>query len=330
MAPRNMTTSIWFIPSLAKRLAIQKEYWSCYRILRGLLYLPSLFMTVPFLFDFLKILSRPSMRGLLAAQPMLPFKYLSRFYMAQGLSTQSRALAITHHYRFFHAKFQDTLLRTILHGRTSVFEIRQETHLFRICLASSPSLVKEGELSLYLQVDGTDVYVLSFSFVPGKLVGMTTETVMLITRLQGMRGVFPQIRDATKALHDISPPALLISALQGLAKALEIRRMAGVSAADQVCKARRNAPELGNAYDLFFAAIGAQRNALNFYIGNFPLPEKPIHLVKPDHRSRTLRKRKFKAEVSEKVYECISGSRTISPAYLAAPASAFLAPATPN
>ena len=255
------------------------------------------------------------MTGLLHAHPMLPFKYLSKFYISNGLSTKSRAAAITHHYGFLRNNFCDALLADTLHRRALILEDITDSAATRIYMTLSSQIFKEGELSLYLQVDDVDIYVLSFSFVSGEIVGSTEDTVILIGRIQGMRDCFPQIRAATKALHDISPPALLVSALQGIAEALDITCMAGISAADHVAKSSDKCPELIDNYDAFFVALGANKNQSNFFVGDFLAPEKPITLVKRSHRSRALKKRAFKRKISETTCRFIYANRANPNAY---------------
>jgi uncharacterized protein VirK/YbjX len=310
-----MTPTIQLIPAALKQLVQHKEYWSAHRIARGMIYLPSMLATIPALYKLLKVLTVPSMMGLLHEHPMLPFKYLSKFYISRGLSKRSRAAAITHHYGFIRNNFCETLLADTLHRRALILESQTDTAAVRIYMALSSQIFKEGELSLYLQVDGVDIYVLSFSFISGKIVESPEETVILIGRIQGIRGCFPQIRAATKALHDISPPALLVSALQGIAQALDITCMAGISAADHVARSSDKCPELIDNYDAFFAALGANKNDSNFFVGDFMAPEKPITLVKRSHRSRALKKRAFKRQISETTSRYIYANRANPNAY---------------
>ncbi len=51
----------------------------------------------------------------------------------------------------------------------------------------------EGEMSLNVLVDDTQVFVLSYTIVPGWVIEAPDAEVLVITRIQGSLGVFDQI-----------------------------------------------------------------------------------------------------------------------------------------
>ncbi|HQT64981.1 MAG: hypothetical protein B7Z75_11300 [Acidocella sp. 20-57-95] len=266
------------------------------RVCRGFEYLPRLFVTAPAFSRILRLIFQPKMFWLLGHQPALPFKYLSKFYVSRSLSTDQRAVALHHHYMFFGDVWRDDFRKQLAFDRALIFEHYTPTAYFNIQLAIASAAVKEGELSLYFQMNHVDLYQVSFSFVPGSIAGLGAETVVFVSRIQGVKHNFSDIRDATKALFDIAPPTLLLAALQGIAKALGISDMLGIPAADLVGSSHENATELSSSYDAFFQAIGAIRQGA-FYVCRLPLAEKPITLIKPGHRCRTQKKRRFKNAV---------------------------------
>jgi uncharacterized protein VirK/YbjX len=251
--------------------------------------------------DILKILTIPSFKGIANLQPRFPFKYMSKLYLASGLTLSERAAAQTHHYRYLHAALCDTFLHDVLYGGAAIYEAAVGDNSYAIMLSLSQPYDYEGELSLELRHGGTTIFVLSFTIVHGSIVDANAEDAILITRMQGVCGLFQSIRTATKDMHDTSPTALTFCALSGIALALDINCIAGVSSANHRASSMAGSEWLESAYDEFFSSLGATQNARGFFCFQVPLREKPITLVRRDHRSRTKKKRAFKREISETV-----------------------------
>lgn len=249
----------------------------------------------------LAILSHPAYRGLRRVYPRLPFKYLEDNYLVHGLPLEERAACLLHHYR--------RLLRTVPHGflrrlpecDTVLYEMRDEDACYAVTISLPGLFQDEGELSLKLQVDGAEIFVLSFTVVPGRVVRSAGAEVLLITRLQGVPGGFGQIHRVTRAMHNVGPAALLVAALQGIAEAWGIREMAGICARNHRSYEDTCAARLTGVYDDFFRELGAIRNEAEFFVSPLPLPQKPLSQVKAGHKLRTREKRAFKQEIAEQV-----------------------------
>jgi hypothetical protein len=163
---------------------------------------------------------------------------------------------------------------------------------------SRPNMI-EGELSLNLRVHGEIVFILSFAIVPGWVVKSFAAEVLLVTRVQGVRGCYSQISLATRTLHDIAPPALLFAALQGVASALGIVGIAAIPAARQCSYSEEDAASFREAYDDFFVNLGMTKGEAGFYLSSSPIQEKPLAFIKQGHRRRTKIKRAFKLQIRE-------------------------------
>jgi uncharacterized protein VirK/YbjX len=168
--------------------------------------------------------------------------------------------------------------------------------------------VREGELFLHLEVDGVPIYVLQFSIVPGSVAGLEAGNVFLISRIQGVKGGYDQVRAATKALGDVVPPALLVVVLQGIAKAFAIEGLAGVSATSQFSYTQMCADSFNGAYNDFFIELGTTHSTAKFFTSPLPIEEKPVDYIKNGHKARTRRKRAFRLEIAERVYRTIRDS----------------------
>jgi uncharacterized protein VirK/YbjX len=179
----------------------------------------------------------------------------------------------------------------------TVHEIKADGNRFTVTMGLSRDFDKEGEFSLNLHVDGEIVFLLAFTIVPGSIVRSPAAEILLISRLQGMKGSFELIQLATKALHNVAPDALLFAALQGLAVAFGIGEVAAVSAARQSSYTEDSAAEFRQAYDSFLVGLGMPQTADGFFVTSVPLQGKPLARIKKGHKIRTKEKRAFKQEI---------------------------------
>jgi uncharacterized protein len=252
--------------------------------------------------EIFRILSLPAFTSQVLADPVFPFKYLSTDYLFTGLPARARAASFAHHLRFVEARLPGRLLRQRRPLEMTVFETREDGNLYTVRLDfPSQNSIWEGELRLGFRVDEVLTYCLQFTIVPGWVLQSKERHVVFISRVQGMKGHYEQIRCATKSLREVAPPALLMAALQGIADAWGIGAMAGISAQSQYCYDESAAGLFRQTYDDFFLALGATRTTKDFFSSPLPLPAKPLALIKNGHKSRTLKKRAFKLRISDEV-----------------------------
>ena len=259
--------------------------------------------------EILRLLKIPAYADLVRIDPRFSFKSLIRDYLVRDFTIAERTACFLHHYKCLQTGMSASLLRRTLHEHVTVFESLTGGARYEITLCYSRDIEKEGELSLNLHVDGAIVFVLSFNIVPGWVVKSQAAEVLLITRLQGTRGYYSQIRLATKVLHDVGPAALLLAALQGLTQAFGIGEMTGVCATRQSSYSEEFSSHYRSAYDDFFAELGAVRNSAGFFVSPIPMPEKPVAEVKQGHKLRTREKRAFKRQVAAEVCRILLESR---------------------
>jgi hypothetical protein len=236
---------------------------------------------------------------------MIAFKYLSRDHLARGLDIRSRAACFTHHYNFLRSKFPSALLRQVIHREAVLLDVVEDNKRHTITMGFSRQEVREGELFLHQMVDGVKIFVLQFTIVPGQIVGSDEKDVVMISRLQGMKGCFTQVRAATKAFRDVAPPALLMAVLQGVAQAFGINELAGVSASRQFSYLEEHAPTFLEAYDRFFEDLGATYSQSGFFSTTLPFEEKSLSHIKNGHKARTRKKRAFKLQIAERVLSAV-------------------------
>jgi len=243
------------------------------------------------------LLKLPPLAEIVSSNPRFAVKYLTPNYLVQGMTVAERAACFLHHYRRLHDAMPDSLLRRTLQENVAIHEIPEGAHRFTITMGLSRPYDEEGELSLHLHVDGEIVFVLSFTIVPGWVVKSRAAEVLLVTRLQGVKGAYSQICFVTRTLHDVAPAALLLAALQGLADAFGISEIAGISAIRQSAYSQDCAAVFKEAYDDFFVELGMYKSETGFYHAPVPLQVKPLAFIKHGHKLRTKEKRAFKQQI---------------------------------
>jgi uncharacterized protein VirK/YbjX len=247
------------------------------------------------------VLGHPSYAALRSAYPRTPFKYLERDYLFRGLTLAERADCLLLHHRKLLEKLPDRFLRRLPGRDADLLKFEDELSRYSVTMGLPGLFQDEGELSLNLEVDGERVFVLSFTVIPGRVVQSDATDVLLVTRLQGEPGRSEQIRQATKAMHSVGPPALLLAALQGIAEAWEIREMAGVPARRLRSYEEQYAAHLTATYDDFFLELGVVQNEAGFFVSPIPLPQKPMREIKAGHKLRTKAKRAFKLQIAQEM-----------------------------
>jgi hypothetical protein len=283
------------------KLAKQPYYWHFGRLSRTVW---TLARNIPTQLRVNRVLSRPAYRRLIAVNPRFPLKWMSLYYLARGLSIPQQAECFMHHYRRLPDMFPEDILARVLFEDIPITETLEGGDCFAVKMGLSRPWDDEGEMSLTFEVNGKMVFVLSFTIVPGSVVQSEAPEVMLISRVQGIRGCFDEIQLATRTMLDVAPPALLLAALCGIAEAYEIRAMAAINATmkPEFHFYPEESSHIQEAYDGFFTELGAIKGPTGFYLSPLPPVEKPMALIKRGHKTRTRTKRALKREIAQRVY----------------------------
>jgi hypothetical protein len=245
--------------------------------------------------QFFQVLSRPGFEEFFRRFPSVAYKHTELNDLARSFNSAQRARAHLHHYSFLQSRFSPPSLSQILNHEIRLFETSQQGHIFAIHLAAALDGYYEGELRLNFLADGIDVFVLSFTIVPGSIVGSPAQDAILISRNQGTRGQQPAISMATRTLLGVCPQALLVSALEGIAQAVGITEIVCVSAANQATDSSEVHSTFAQKYDEFFESWGATFAEPGFYTLPVPFPQKPLPEIKLSHRQRTKKRRALKS-----------------------------------
>lgn len=242
-------------------------------------------------------MAQAPLRALVDAYPKIRYQYLGA-YLAAGLPKAARREILLAHYRYLMARVDQSFFARLLQDGPVLWGSRRGNDAFAIRLSFTGQQHYEGDLLLEFQHNGTPLYRLSFTIAPGPLTGAAAPHAILVARIQGVRGRFEAIRHATKSCLDIAPQLLLLSAVQGIAKALQIEVIAGIRNSEQITFNTDGATDIYFDYDEFWEAFAGIRTD-RFYLIPVPFAKKPIQQINTVHRRRTRLKRRFKEAVAE-------------------------------
>jgi uncharacterized protein VirK/YbjX len=179
--------------------------------------------------------------------------YLGRPYLARSFNEAEKNRCRFFNASFVVSAFRGRLINRFLSRGIWLYDDEIDGASIRIVLCVTPDQKHEGELSAAFFLDGRALYILGFNFIPGSVVGLPDPETILIVRMQGSQGVYAEIREATKALSDVSPQVALLAAIDGVAQALGLRHVVGVSGEN--CLGRKDELPLEpflKSYDEFF------------------------------------------------------------------------------
>lgn len=260
---------------------------------RGLRASARLLFNLKSLFELVGVLHEPNTIALARRHPGLIYKYQTQ-YLARSFSKRQRRAIQKFHYEFIGKAVNSQFYKRLVAGNIELW--RSPDDLGRVTISLRVAEYgREGDLSLTLEVERKQIYELSFTIVPGPLVGMRGTSAMFIARVQGRKGQFDDIKRATKLCRDVSPPYLLMAAAEGLAGAIGIRFAVGVGNDDQVSTRRIF------DYASFWEKLSPGSARGRFYVLPLPISGIPLEQCSASHRRRTRMKREFKEELSEAV-----------------------------
>ena len=184
-----------------------------------------------------------------------------------------------------------------------IFErLKSDSHV-SITLCLSNPVYLEGEMSLLLKVDGERTHILSFTIVPGDVVGCDAEYAILISRLQGVKNNGGCLSHRAAISLGVQPQKALLDALQGVALAIGIHYLSGIRAKYQSFYSEEHAGLFLKAYDQFYADNGMSATSDSIFASPVPLSFGPI---RASNRRRARMRRATRREIIESVQQSIA------------------------
>jgi uncharacterized protein VirK/YbjX len=239
--------------------------------------------------------------ALLKYYPNLLNRDLYSGYLAKIFddSITTRYCIFMSHCMYITARVKKTFFKEIFYGSILLWDHIIDDKNLNISLIFERTFRREGDLSLVFQLNRVTIYLLSFTVVPGYSLGVTAPQVLFVSRVQGTKERFEDIRIATKLCNDIAPPYLLVTATQAIAFDMDIDFVAGVGGGEQL-----SSDEDGGFpfdYDAFWKSCTGIEADRNFYLFSASFAGKPIDQISPVHRRRTRIKRQFKNQINKRI-----------------------------
>jgi uncharacterized protein len=236
--------------------------------------------------------NQPSMAPLKSR--LLANKYLGG-YLAKNLGKCARRDILLYHYRCITERAVPDFLYSVLTGSYLLWSKEDADTSYSITLSFDSLTHYEGDLSVVFTSGSQQILRISFSIVPGPAAGSDMAELLFIGHVQGAKHKFDEIKQATKACHDVAPQHMLMVAIQSVARALGIKVIAGVTDENQLAKLPERSVRF--QYNSFWENWTGRRTA-GFYEIPVPLPQTALHDIQSGHRRRTRKKRQFKSKVA--------------------------------
>jgi hypothetical protein len=253
-------------------------------------------------------LDEPAIRPFVHANPRLAFHPMGT-YMSRRWDWTRRLKVIRDTYVFVNAEggaFQAALLRD------------QGLLLARIPLEKAGDLIlrlkadaqfrKEGELGVFLELEGIPGAISSFAF---SLEHHTTGWTCYLGALQGRKGGDEEIiKLATKAMHGLRPKALMVFAAQEIARSLKVASLLGVGNDIHVARARTLGPvkKILFDYDELWQEAGGKPRPDGWYTLPLKASKRPPEEMKPNKRSMYAKRYDLMDSLSRQIRTVLTAS----------------------
>jgi uncharacterized protein VirK/YbjX len=255
----------------------------------------------------LRFLNLPTFIDLVQDNPKFAFKCLTDAYLMKGLSIPDRADCFLHNHELLLQRVPTSVLRQILTWGIDVAEFTEEGIRFTVRCGLSRPCGKEGEQSLILLADGEILYTLTFTVVPGRIIGSKSVESILISRMQGEADLpSRKLKAAQIALSRLRFGSVLLSCLEGFSLALGIEEITCVSSSLQLSYAPAHASRFKHAYEDLLVERGFGLNERGIYVSPVPIRERTPEENKAHHPNRARARHALRQKLSASCREAVS------------------------
>ncbi|MBC7702048.1 DUF535 family protein [Aquabacterium sp.] len=250
--------------------------------------------------EVVRAISGSHTKGLLNTYSRVVYRYTLP-YLSMKFDRLQRQQMLVGHCDFVNRALHASFFQRVLSDAMPIWQREFEGRGFSISVGG-PCLHREGDLTLVFKMDGCPLYRMAFSVVKAPLLNVdagSSSHVLYVGQVQGYADRFAQMRQATRLCRDVAPADLLMAGMAGLAGALGITMVAGVGVEDSLSYPSLVELNTTTSYGDFWKKFQGMRAQGGHYLLALPLAEKPISLIKANHRGRTLAKRELKRSISE-------------------------------
>lgn len=220
-------------------------------------------------------------------------------YIFCGLLMHKKMQYLMGHYAYIQNNFSEDFIRTIYLDKSSnlllgKIDYDENKTLSVMLYKPSPGFMKEGELSLMLMDDATQISVFSSTFIFNSENNISR---IIIGRIQGVPSRYEHgdviIKALTKKLHGLRPSALIMFIFQCLSSALNIDEIWATSTEQHIsrCSNHKRRNEFKMNYDQYWEEFGGIKSNEQHY--NLPIAYQPKELAEIKSNKRAMYHRRF-------------------------------------
>lgn len=220
-------------------------------------------------------------------------------YIFCCLKITKKMAYIMEHYKYLQATFSDQFISDIYLEKSTYVLLGKlqldNSRILNIMLYKpSPGFMKEGELSLMLLDEATQISVFSSTFI------FNTEdnkTRIIIGRIQGVPSRYEDgdviIKELTKKMHGLRPSALLMFVFQCLSKGLKLDEIWAVTTDQHIsrCSNLKRRHKFKMDYNQYWDEFGGVK--INHHYYNLPTNYKPKEMTEVKSNKRSMYTRRF-------------------------------------
>jgi uncharacterized protein VirK/YbjX len=231
---------------------------------------------------------------LLHADPAIALK-CTRSYLWTRLDGRRRLLAQLSFYEWLLSQYssrQITHFYKVNHTPLCHFAIKE--HSLEVQLKPSRGLGREGEIAVFLSLDGQVLMKASFTVLSLDLIGLPGKGyAMYVGAFQGEKNTLELIKETTLLMERTKPSHLLFNVLQSLAQTWGLQAITGVSDSDHAYAGytRTLAKRVKTDYDNVWQELGGEKDKQS---GHWVLPRNwvPRSLEEIESKKRAAYRRR--------------------------------------
>lgn len=247
---------------------------------------------------FIRILAVEKISLIAMTNKILYREFIYTLY-ANNLSSKDRLLILIHCFGFINKIFDIKIINDLKDSKNYILLSDDLTNTYKITL-SIVSHTAEGIFRLkYLY---KDKYLFEFGFLiaPGKLFNILDKDVILICKMQLVKGNTVLYRDALSENARSTPQRQLFYAIIGIAKKMNINTIISVDAQNQISY-EKDISSFHSTYNVFMETFEGVERVNKFYFLKLPYTEKP---TKSSHGRGKREKREFNRQIT--IAACLS------------------------
>jgi uncharacterized protein VirK/YbjX len=227
----------------------------------------------------------------------ISFKYLGD-HLALSLRPAQRRTALATHYELLPGLLRTTALDGLRDGLVIWRKKVGDRPALSITLEPSSLAPMEGELQLRFSYR-SDLCVLTFLLASGDVFGVGPAPILFIGGVQGRLGGREELREASRLNGEVSPAAMLLLAIQAVARAMGVGEIIAIGEDDHISLSYARS-SINFDYRRIWTEAGGVRRGFHYGIP-FETPARPLTETSRSHRSRTRRKRAAKSILRQSI-----------------------------